>query len=126
MSDTGLQRQWQLYDDLVRSGHSPVVLDSRELLLDAAGVLAGFCDALGLRFDEGMLHWPAGPRAEDGVWAPHWYHAVHRSTGFAPYVAKADFPAYLEGLLEECLPWYEKLFEHALRASPSESGHANH
>ena len=29
--------------------------------------------------------WPAGPRASDGVWAPYWYDAVLRSTGFAPY-----------------------------------------
>ena len=30
-----------------------------------------------------MLAWPAGGRPEDGVWAKHWYGAVHRSTGFA-------------------------------------------
>ena len=29
-----------------------------------------------------MLHWPAGPRDSDGVWAPYWYDAVARSTGF--------------------------------------------
>ena len=30
-----------------------------------------------------MLNWPAGGNASDGVWASHWYGAVHRSTGFA-------------------------------------------
>ena len=63
-----------------------------------------------------MLRWEAGPRAEDGVWAPHWYHAVHKSTGFAPYTPKTDFPEALETLLAECAPWYEKLFAHALCA----------
>ena len=59
------------------------------------------CERLGLDFDEAMLSWPAGPRPEDGVWAPHWYHNVHRSTGFAPYRPKTDpFPERLEGLLE--------------------------
>ena len=29
---------------------------------------------------------------EDGIWARHWYHAVHKSTGFAPYERKHGFP----------------------------------
>ncbi|MGB5624114.1 MAG: hypothetical protein WBM61_00170, partial [Woeseiaceae bacterium] len=69
---------------------------------------------LGLEFDPGMLSWEPGPRPEDGVWAPHWYHAVHRSTGFAPYQPKHAFPDPLVGLLKECQPWYDRLFEHAL------------
>jgi hypothetical protein len=31
-----------------------------------------------------MLYWAAGPRPQDGIWATHWYDAVHRSTGFGP------------------------------------------
>ena len=116
LADTGLRRQCEMFDELAASGRVPVVIDSRELLLDPAGVLAELCAALGLVFDACMLGWPAGPRPEDGVWAPHWYHAVHQSTGFAPYVPKRSFPGHLEGLLDECLPWYEKLFVNALRA----------
>jgi len=71
------------------------------------------------------MSWPAGVRPEDGVWAPHWYHALHKSTGFSAYVAKHDFPEIvakhdfpeiLEPLLAECKPWYDKLFERAIRA----------
>ena len=29
-----------------------------------------------------MLSWPADGHTADGVWAAHWYGAVHRSTGF--------------------------------------------
>ena len=116
LADTGLKRQWQLYEQLREIGQDPVVLDSRELLLDPAGVLAQLCERLALPFDDRMLRWEKGPIPEDGVWAPHWYHAVHESTGFAPYRAKRDFPATLEPLLDECRPWYEKLFEHALLA----------
>ncbi len=125
LSDTGLKKQWSLYEDLAAAGHRPVVLDSRELLLDPAGVLCQLCDLIGLEFDDGMLHWPAGARAEDGVWAPHWYHAVHQSTGFSDYVPKTDFPQQLNGLLEQCEPWYEKLFAHALRADTTEPDHAD-
>jgi hypothetical protein len=64
-----------------------------------------------------MLAWEAGAKPEDGVWAPHWYHAVHKSTGFAPYKPKSGFPDHLLPLLEVCAPWYEKLYAHAIRAS---------
>jgi hypothetical protein len=126
LEDTGLRKQWRLFERLVAAGQAPVVLDSRELLLDPARVLVQLCAAIDLEYDDAMLRWPAGPRAEDGVWAPHWYHAVHQSTGFAPYVSKTDFPAHLEGLLAECAPWYEKLFANALRADPPEPSHAKH
>jgi len=114
LTDTGLKRQWDLFTDLESAGQKPTVLDSRELLLDPAGVLRQLCNRIGLEYSDRMLHWKAGPRPEDGVWAPHWYHAVHRSTGFAAYQPKVGFPEHLESLLEECRPWYDKLFAHAL------------
>ena len=117
LADTGFRKQWLLFSDLCAAGQTPAILDSRELLLDPAGVLTRLCEHLGLPWDDGMLHWEAGPRPEDGVWAPHWYHFVHRSTGFAPYKPKENFPEHLEGLLGECAPWYEKLFAHAIRAN---------
>ncbi len=118
LADTGLKRQWQLFDELRAQGQSPVILDARELLLDPRGVLTALCRHLDLDFDARMLRWEAGARPEDGIWARHWYHAVHRSTGWAPFVAKGHFPAHLEELLAECRPWYERLFAHALRARP--------
>jgi Sulfotransferase domain len=116
LADTGLRQQWQLFAELLEAGTSPAVLDARELLLDARNVLRQLCKHIGLDFDEKMLRWPPGPRPEDGVWARHWYHAVHDSTGFGPYRPKRDFPDHLLALLEECRPWYERLFEHAIRA----------
>ena len=116
LADTGLKRQCELFDELVGYGQEPAVLDSRELLLDPAGVLAKLCRHIGIEYSDTMLEWPAGPRDEDGVWAPHWYHAVHQSTGFSPYRPKTDFPARLEPLLEECAPWYAKLYDRAIRA----------
>lgn len=116
LSDTGLQRQWELYTDLVAAGQQPAVLDSRDLLLNPRRVLAKLCDHIDLVYGDNMLHWRAGARSEDGVWAPHWYEAVHQSTGFAAYTAKTNFPQQLDSLLVQCRPWYEKLYAHAIRA----------
>lgn len=117
LADTGLKRQWELFEELSESGQKPAILDSRELLLDPRGVLRQLCRHIGLPFTEAMLAWEAGAKPEDGVWAPHWYHAVHKSTGFAPYKPKSGFPDHLLPLLEVCAPWYEKLYAHAIRAS---------
>jgi hypothetical protein len=117
LADTGLQYQWQLFSDLASAGVSSAVLDSRELLLDPAGVLTTLCEHLGLEFSASMLRWQAGPRTDDGVWAPHWYSAVHKSAGFEPYRPKTGFPKRLEPLLAECKPWYDNLFNSAIRAN---------
>ena len=116
LADTGLRRQWELYSGLLEAGQCPAILDSRELLTNPRNVLSTLCEHIGLPFTPAMLSWEAGPRPEDGVWAPHWYDAVHQSTGFASYRAKTDFPDRLKPLFDECQPWYEKLFEHAIRA----------
>ena len=40
LADTGLRRQWEMFEELAGSGTTPVVVDSRELLIDPGGVLA--------------------------------------------------------------------------------------
>lgn len=116
LADTGLKMQWQLFEELQSRGRQPAVIDSRELLLDPESVLEQLCDSIGLPFTDAMLTWPAGGNPADGIWARHWYHAVHKSTGFSPYRPKTSFPTHLLGLLAECRPWYEKLYAQALRA----------
>ncbi|MCH8943204.1 MAG: sulfotransferase family protein [Proteobacteria bacterium] len=116
LADTGLKQQWKLFSDLRSTGQRPVILDAQELLLDPRAVLQKLCEHIGLDFDARMLHWQAGPKTEDGVWAPHWYQSVHESTGFTRYKRKSRFPDHLKELLNVCRPWYEKLYEHALRA----------
>jgi len=115
LADTGLKRQWELYEALLANGERPAVIDSRQLLLDPATVLRRLCAHLGIPFFDGMLAWDAGPRPEDGVWAAYWYHSLRESTGFSPYVEKTGFPAELEPLCAECVPWYDRLFAHAIK-----------
>ncbi len=117
LEDTGMAVQHELLDRLTGLGQEPPVLEARQLLLDPPGVLAQLCRRLGIDVDEAMFQWPAEPRPEDGVWASHWYHNVHRSTGFAPYRPKTDpVPERLQPVLEECRPHYRALFSGALRA----------
>ena len=119
LRDTGLGMQQQLLAQLHRWGQRPPVLDARQLLLDPPSVLRQLCGRLDIPFDEAMLSWPAKPLPEDGVWAPHWYHNVHRSTGFQPYRSKnVAVPSHVEPLLASCAACYRELYAHALLATP--------
>ncbi len=109
---TGLPMQVELLDKMLAEGASPIVVDARALLEDPESVLTELCRRIAIPFDRSMLAWPPGPKPEDGVWAPHWYARVHQSMGFAPYREKTDpLPSYLEPLLAECLPLYDRLAE---------------
>lgn len=117
LRDTGLALQTELYDELHRLGQKPPVIDAKQILLNPRHVLGQLCEQVGIGFDASMLHWQAGPRPEDGIWAKHWYHAVHQSTGFQPYREKSEpMPDFLQPLLAECLPHYQRLAEQIIRA----------
>ena len=83
--DIGVAQQLELYNDLKRRGTLRAILDARQLLLNPSKVLQTLCQRLSIPWTTTMLNWKAGPRPEDGVWAPHWYHSVHESTGFKKY-----------------------------------------
>ena len=117
IDETGLPQQVMLLDRILASGVTPIVLDATEVLRNPVAVLTDLCARVGIGFEPAMLAWPAGPKPEDGVWAPHWYGNVHRSTGFAPYRPKTEpFPGHLEALLAECRPLYDRLAGYAIRA----------
>ena len=115
LADTGLTEQVELLEAILAEGGKPVVIDSRSLLEDPAGVLRSVCDRLGIGFDAAMLSWPAGPKPEDGVWAPEWYHNVHKSTGFAPYRPNANtIGEHLRPVLDEATQLYDRLTQYAV------------
>lgn len=111
--DTGLKKQVELYKLLP---HESVVIDSKELLTNPRNILTQLCIELKVPFDPNMLHWKSGPKKEDGIWAKHWYHNVHKSTGFTTYQAKnATIPNNLQPLLDECYSYYNFLYTKSLK-----------
>lgn len=110
ITDTGYPQQLELLRYLRALGQKPLVVDSSEILENPAAKLYWLCRQIGIPFTEKMLNWPAGPRKEDGVWAPYWYHNVHASTGFEPYQPREKkLPPHLLPLLKECEKLYEEL-----------------
>jgi hypothetical protein len=110
LADTGFPEMIEILDVLLAAGERPIVIDTMLLLQDPRAVLSELCRRLGVDFDDVMLSWPPGPKPEDGVWAPHWYDSVHRSTGWQPWRAKnARLLPSVEPAYEQSLPLYDRL-----------------
>jgi hypothetical protein len=116
LADIGFVQQAELFDQVAQmTGAAPLVLDASDVRAGPRGALTRLCAGLGIPFTENMLTWPAGPKPYDGVWAPHWYGEVWKSTGFGG--AEGDLPllsAEFEDLCGAALPYYQRLAPHRL------------
>lgn len=111
MRDIGFEQQVEIFERFP----GPVV-DSLDIRRDPEATLSKLCAEIGLAFVPAMLAWDVGPKPFDGVWAAHWYDAVHRSAGFAG--AEGPLPQVqgdAAALVEAALPYYEMLAEKSLR-----------
>ena len=109
LEDIGFRQQLAIYKKL-----GGIVIDSAAIRAEPENKLRRLCDMIGLAFDPAMLAWPAGPKHADGVWAKHWYDAVHRSQGFAPPETKLPDVGDHQHLLNAALPAYEEMAKHAV------------
>lgn len=115
LADTGFVELCEILDDLLVRGTAPVVVDTKRLLEDPSHILHTLCTRLDLPWEDAMLAWPAGPKPEDGVWAPHWYDGVHRSTGWKPWAPKdAELTPAVRPVLDQAMPLYERLLPHCI------------
>ena len=113
--DIGLPQQGRLFDLLrERFGKTPMVIDAGDFLHAPEAHLRALCTRLDIAFTPRMLAWPTGPHDSDGVWAPHWYDAVWKSTGFEPWRPRDDvLTGDALAVADACRPVYEQL--HAFR-----------
>ena len=116
LDDIGFTQQANLFDEVADfNGHTPVVVDSSDIRADPGSVLSRLCAAVGIEYTERMTRWPAGGHPSDGVWAPHWYEAVHRSTGFeSAEGALPNLTGAAADLAALAMPSYERLRIHAI------------
>ena len=91
-------------------GTAPPVIDSADILRTPEPALRSLCEALDIPFMSNMLSWPAGPRPEDGAWAPYWYDSVEKSTGFGKASSHQPIvPQQFQDMLAACEIDYEAL-----------------
>ena len=126
LEEAGFAALRDLYDAVAEhDGRSPIVIDGEELLADPRGVVATWCEAVGLAYLPEALTWE--PRRDDDwrTWSV-WTEDVARSRGLpvegAPRPARdgdehrLDDPR-LEEVVDACLPDYEHIAAHRIAAS---------
>ncbi len=117
LDDIGFVQQAALFDEVCAiTGKVPMVIDSREFLLEPETMLTAICARLGIEFTQAMLSWPKGRRDSDGVWAKYWYESVWNSTGFATYHEKrSNLCNKNRQIAAEARPYYDRLYRHRLQ-----------
>jgi hypothetical protein len=111
-----MRRQLELYQEISSiTGQDIPVIDATRFLVDPETALRRLCQRLAIPFSKRMLHWRRGRRASDGVWAPHWYEAVERSTGFRAAASPAvTLSPRQQAVADEAREYYDVLLAKSL------------
>ena len=112
----GYNQQLDLFKLLTDLDIPLLVIDAADILINPEVMLRLICEKLGIPFFKEMLSWPAGIRANDGIWGKHWYGSVEVSTGFQPYIQKSGNlqPEY-QDMYYACLESYKELYSHRIQ-----------
>lgn len=98
-------------------GRAVVLIDGDDLRDDPAGVVAAWCAAVDISFDEAALHWSPGRRPGWDRWSD-WHEQTARSSGFLPREPSpppaSDDPR-IEAAVARATPVYEALRAERLR-----------
>jgi len=113
----GFTQQLHLFEKLKNeTSQSPIVIDSKDVLMNPRKTLSILCEKIGIPFMDEMLTWPLGPRKSDGVWAKHWYQNVEASTGFISFSEKQiEVSNKYSDILNECMDAYRLLEKYSIK-----------
>lgn len=119
--ELGFREQHMLFQRLAeRGGTPPPVIDSDDLLEDPNGIVAAWCESVGIPFIERALRWEPGPRDAVSWWDGGSFHEnLRNSDGLKPQPRRdADISSasdHAKRLHADVLPFYEALREHRLK-----------
>ena len=99
------------------TGDFPIVINAKDVLMNPKKVIMMLCDMINIDFEEEMLSWPSGKRDSDGVWAPHWYSEVEKTTAFQPYSQKnVVLDSKWKDIFNSCMADYKFLNSCSIKA----------
>ena len=115
--EAGFRQLLELYEFVKQHIHEePVVVDADDLLEFPNETMQSYCQAVGLKYEEGMTSWEPGCLPE-WQYSFGWYEDVMKSTGFisksqlkkVEVVSDQDLPEEVTALINKCMPHYEAL-----------------
>ncbi len=119
--EAGYEQMYELFRYAKRNGQQTVVVDAMNFSENPGGVLATYCERLGIPFDEDSLSWKKRDVRRWGIW-DGWHDTAEQSTGIEPATRKdPNLPRKLMGVYEQCLPSYYELAAHVIPAKNSKA-----
>src|SRR3712207_5521034 len=121
LEETGFEQIYNLFRYATEAnGEDVVVVDAMSFSENPAGILAAYCEHLGVPFDPDTLSWESREVRRWEMW-DGWHEEAQRSTGIKR-AERRDPP--LSGRLQEayeyCLPYYYKLAAQAIPGTVKE------
>jgi len=115
LEETGFEQIYNLFRYATEvNGEDVVVVDAMTFSENPAGVLAAYCEHLGVPFDPGSLSWKSREVRRWDNW-DGWHEAAQQSTGIKRAARKdPPLPEKAQEAYEYCLPYYYKLAAHAI------------
>jgi len=131
-AEAGFTAMAAILDHVEQQADAPpcVIIDADDLLQDPEGVMASYCEAVGLPFHPSMLSWQPGPVKElESPWSG-WTDDVINSSGITRRAKTSELPSLDElppevrETIAEAVPIYERMHARRLRPLPAALDHA--
>jgi hypothetical protein len=119
MTEAGYESQFKMYEMVKEiSEQEPAIVDAEDLIERPFSVVKGYSERIGIPFLPASLTWGAEFKPEWKTWEI-WHLDAAKSTGFIKDMEPFDFSVHdvprLEEMYEQCLPYYQALYEHRIQ-----------
>jgi hypothetical protein len=119
LEEAGYETQFKMFEMVKKiTGEVPAIVDGEDLVEDAAGVVKQYCEKVGIPFLPESLTWEPEFKPEWKSWES-WHLDAGKSTGFNRDMEEWEFTVddvpRLKEMYEQCMPYYEKMYEVRLR-----------
>jgi hypothetical protein len=113
--EAGYEELYRLFAYALEEGQEPVVVDASELSENPEGVVAAYCEKLGISHRPEALSWEPCEIPEWKMWEG-WHDDAQQSTGIGKVShEEVTLSGELEAVYGRCLPYYEALHAQCLR-----------
>jgi hypothetical protein len=119
LEEAGYETQFKMFEMVKRiTGEVPAIVDGEDLVANAETVVKGYCDVVGIPFLPESLTWEPEFKPEWKSWES-WHLDAAKSTGFNRDMEDFDFTVddvpRLKEMYEQCMPYYEVMYEARIR-----------
>ncbi len=116
LEEIGYEMQHRLFKMAVENGEEPAIVDAADLTANPDGLVATYCERIGVPFIPEALTWEARKIPDWEMWA-EWHTEAEDSTGIKrePLEDDKELPEGQEEVYKHCLPFYQELYEKRLR-----------